>query len=373
MPLYIIAAMLGLGFLLLWRLPRPQVTGRVRQAPPSVDVIIPARNEAGRITPLLESLREQTFKPTRIFVVDDDSSDDTALIARRLGAHVLSAGPRPAGWNGKTWACWQGAHKSEGEILVFLDADTWLAQDGLEALLDTFLQREGLLSVQPYHVTQKAYEQLSAFFNIILLMATNAFTPLGERLKPGGALGPCMVCSRADYMRLGGHAAVRSETLEDIPLGKRFIRAGLPVRCLVGRGVISFRMYPGGFRELVEGWSKGFGYGAFSVHLWATALTSAWITACFSISTSFFRQLCTAPLAPNMLWRLGFYAVCAGQIAWMLRRIGRFHAWVAWLFPIPLLFFGLVMLRSLVMTYILGQVRWKGHTIATSGQKRGQP
>ena len=174
-----------------------------------------------------------------------------------------------------------------------------------------------------------------------------------------------MVCSRADYVRLGGHAAVRGETLEDIPMGQRFVRAGLPVRCLVGRGAISFRMYPGGPGELLEGWSKGFGYGALSIRPWATALTSAWITACFSISVGLLRQVCTAPLAPAILWRAGLYALCAGQIAWMLRRIGRFRDWVATLFPLPLFFFALVMLRSLIMTHLLGQVRWKGRTITT--------
>lgn len=365
MPIILVIALWSLGFFLLWRLPRPRVSGRAAQLSPRVDVIIPARNEAHRIAPLLESLRRQTFVPARVLVVDDESSDGTAALARRLGAEVISAGVHPEGWHGKTWACWQGAQMTDGDLLVFLDADTWLAPEGLEALLDAYVERGGLLSVQPYHVTERAYEQFSAFFNIVLLAGMNAFTPWGEKLAPGGAFGPCMVCSRADYVRLGGHAAVRQETLEDIPLGKRFVRAGLPTRCLVGRGAISFRMYPGGPSELLEGWSKGFGYGALSIRPWFTALISAWITACFSISVSFLRQLYTAPLAPAIWWRTALYALCAAQIAWMLRRIGSFRAWVAPLFPLPLFFFALVMLRSLIMTHVLGQVRWKGRTIAT--------
>lgn len=373
MSILFVIALWSLGFLLLWHLPRPVVNGRAARTVLRVDVIIPARNEAHRITALLESLREQTFALARVLVVDDESSDGTVALARRLGAEVRSAGPHPEGWYGKTWACWRGAQMTDGDLLVFLDADTWLAPDGLEALLDAYLQRGGLLSVQPYHVTRRAYEQLSAFFNIVLLAGMNAFTPWGERLSPGGAFGPCMVCSRADYMRLGGHAAVRGETLEDIPLGKRFLRAGLPVRCLVGRGVISFRMYPGGPGELLEGWSKGFGYGALSIRPWATVLTSAWITACFSISVGLLRQLSSAPLTPDALWRLSLYLLCAGQIAWMLRRIGQFRAWVAPLFPLPLFFFALVMLRSLIMTHLLGQVRWKGRTIATHHRARRTP
>ncbi len=373
MPLVVIGLMLGIGFFLLWHMPRPKVTGNAAKMGLRVDVIIPARNEAHRIAPLLESLRLQTFYPQNVLVVDDGSTDDTAAIARRFGANVASAGPRPEGWNGKTWACWQGVQKSDGDLLVFLDADTWLAPDGLEALVDTYLQQGGLLAVQPYHVTQRFYEQFSAFFNIVLMASINAFTPFGDRLAPGGAFGPCMVCSRADYLRVGGHRAVRTKVIEDIPLGKRFLREGLLVRCRAGRGILSFRMYPGGFGEMLEGWSKGFGYGALAVRPWATILVSAWITACFSISVSLLKQALNDPLSAEMLARLALYLVGAGQVFWMLRRIGRFQAWVAPLFFVPLFFFGLVMLRSSIMTYVLGRVRWKGYEISTNHHTRGAP
>ena len=36
---------------------------------------------------------------------------------------------------------------------------------------------EGLLSVQPFHRTERPYERLSMFFNIVAMMGTDAFTP----------------------------------------------------------------------------------------------------------------------------------------------------------------------------------------------------
>jgi len=145
-----------------------------------VSVIIPARNEAQRIAPLLKSLTRQSAPPHEVLVVDDESVDDTAAIARGLGATVIAGQALPEGWSGKPWACWQGVQQSTGDALLFLDADTWLEPAGLESLSGALRDKGGLVTVQPYHVTVKAYEQLSAIFNIVVAAGMNAFTPLSR-------------------------------------------------------------------------------------------------------------------------------------------------------------------------------------------------
>ena len=176
-----------LGPLLMWRV----LFGRTRRPTfavqgdgESLSVIIPARNEAQRLPALLRSLQQQTVSPREIIVVDDESTDDTVAIATAAGARVLGGQPLPEGWNGKAWACWQGAAASGGELLLFLDADTWLEPDGLNTLLQLHATHGGLISVQPYHVTERAYEGLSAIFNVIQLAGVGACTPLGERVVP---------------------------------------------------------------------------------------------------------------------------------------------------------------------------------------------
>lgn len=354
-----------LGPLLMWRV----LLGRTRRPTSAVhgdgeslSVIIPARNEAQRLPALLRSLQQQTVSPREVIVVDDESTDDTVAIACAAGATVLGGQPLPEGWNGKAWACWQGAAASGGESLLFLDADTWLEPDGLDTLLQLHATHGGLISVQPYHVTCRPYEQLSAFFNIVLMAAMGAFTPLGARLRPGGAFGPCMLCSREDYNRAGGHRAVRAEVLEDIPLGKQFLRSGLSVWCEAGRGIISFRMYPGGLAELVEGWSKGMGYGAASVRPLFTVLTAAWITGCFAAFIEPIKSLVVQgglPLGATA----ALYVVYALEVAAILHQIGRFAWWAPVVYPVLLIAFALLMVRSAVLTFVLRRVRWKGRTI----------
>ena len=355
------------GLLLLWRVlfpPRLGAGAGGAARPPRISVVIPARNEAHQIGRLLRSLQGQTVTPAEVLVVDDNSTDDTGAVARQAGAAVLTGAPLPEGWNGKSWACWQGAGASTGELLLFLDADTWLEPAGLERLLRLY-PGSGLLTVQPYHVTARPYEQLSAFFNIVIMAALGAFTPWGDRLTPGGGFGPCVLCARDEYLRLGGHRQVRTELLEDIPLARLFARHHLPVRCYAGRGIVSFRMYPGGLGQVVEGWSKGMGYGAFSVHPLPVLLATAWIAGCFGAFSLLLETIWGAPLWAGLLP----YGVYAGLTWAVLRGIGRFRWWTAALFPLPLCFFAVVVGRSIVLTYLLGRVTWKGRAMR-AGRRR---
>jgi glycosyltransferase involved in cell wall biosynthesis len=83
-----------------------------------LSVILPAKNEADALRRLLPQIKEHVAA-AEIIVVDDGSEDDTADIARRAGAHIISH-PYPLG-NGA--AVKAGARAATGDTLVFMDAD----------------------------------------------------------------------------------------------------------------------------------------------------------------------------------------------------------------------------------------------------------
>lgn len=349
----------GAGTWLLWRIATcAEGAGRAGGG----TVVIPARDEEENLPRLLKSLADLNPRPAGVIVVDDGSRDATAEVARSVGATVVAAGPLPAGWTGKSWACAKGAEAAGGPragTLVFLDADTFLAPGGLSRILAEHDRRGGLVSVQPFHATERPYEALSAFFNLVSMMGVGAFTPR-RHARPTGAFGPCLVCSTADYATAGGHAHpdVRRRVVEDVALAQRFAGVGLPVSVLAGRGTIAFRMYPGGIRQLVEGWTKNFATGATSTRPLTFVLISLWLSGCISAAWSL-----PAPAAAAV------YLAYAGQLAWMLRRIGRFGWWPALLYPIPLAFFLVLFARSLVLTHLRGEVRWRGRTISTRSSR----
>jgi 4,4'-diaponeurosporenoate glycosyltransferase len=329
------------GFLLLARF-RPAADRREPVAMPSLSIIIPARNEAHNLPALLGSLAAQSVRPGEILVVDDGSDDHTAAVARQLGARVIASKPLPDGWRGKTWACHQGAQAAAGEFLCFVDADTWFEADGLARLLRGY--DGGAFSLGPWHAIRKPYENLSLFFNLNMVIGT----------VPGGLFGQMLLVDKESYQRAGGHAAVRGHILENFRLAKRFLATGTAVRSAAGKGVFSFRMYPGGTGDLVAGWTKGFASGSGQTPRGSLLLSVAWMIG-----------LMAAPIgllvAGEPLGWGALYLLCAAQVAWFGRLVGAFRAYAALIYPLPLVFFFVVFARSAMRSG--KKVTWKGRQI----------
>ena len=74
---------------------------------PDVDVIVPARDEAQTIRPVVDSLLAQNYAGHfRVIVVDDNSTDGTAALAGRApNLEVISLRDKPAGWSGRPRPC----------------------------------------------------------------------------------------------------------------------------------------------------------------------------------------------------------------------------------------------------------------------------
>lgn len=344
-----------LGWVLLWRVPRlPRGTpeGPIRP----VTIVIPARNEAQRITGLLGSLTDGLPAAAQVIVVDDHSTDGTAEVAARYpGVRVLSAPEVPAGWAGKTWACHTGAQAASPGDLVFLDADVEVRPDGLARALALRRERGGLVSVWPYHRVVHLYEHLSALFNVTAFMGVGAgslFPPRNLR----EAMGPMIVTNTEDYARVGGHEAVKEDVVEDLRLGQRYAKAGLPVAVLGGGQDVSFRMYGEGLRSLVRGCSRSLGRGTFVLSPVRIAGIVAWITCAFG---SFLWAS-----GPGRWPGLSLMVLFALQMGVQFRQMGSF-GWVdAILYPLHLVFFTFMFLLGIFKVRVFRRVEWRGRTVS---------
>lgn len=329
--------------------------------PGSCTVIVPARNEERSIGLLVADLRsDPALDGCRILVVDDHSNDDTARVAASHRAvDVVAAPPLPPAWTGKSWACQHGADlaaRDADHTLVFLDADVRPAPGSLSRLIEHRGSVGGLVSAQPWHVAERPAEQLSCLFNVVAVMG--AGSGAGDRAT--GAFGPVMVSSRGDYERAGGHASVRGEVVEDLALAHRYRADDQPVSVFQAGPELSYRMYPEGLGQLVEGWTKNFAVGAVSTPLLRLAAIVVWMTALASAALALVDG---ARGAEALSVGVALYVAFAAQLGVMFRTVGRFRTWTALAYPVPLCLFLVVFVRSLWRTHVRHSVTWRGRTI----------
>ncbi len=326
-----------------------------------VSIVIPARNEEENLARLLPSLTRQDLSAHEIIVVDDQSEDRTAELAREHGAIVVEGEALPEGWYGKPWACQQGASRATGDWLLFLDADTELEGGGLRRIAALAEEENAVHSICPYHRVEEGYEQLSSFFNVIMLLGMNAFTIRGKAAQGIGLFGQAMFVSRQQYEKVGGHEPVKREVLENFHLSRHFKQAGFHCRCYLGAGTLSMRMFPDGLAGLVAGWSKGFVSGADNTPRAAVVGISFWLSGLIMSVIS----LTFLPLASTAVsGAIGvFYLLCAGQCFYLFRNAGSFWGVGALLFPVGLIFYQVLFFRAVRKRRQGEQTQWKGRDV----------
>jgi hopene-associated glycosyltransferase HpnB len=220
-------------------------------------VIIPARDEAHYIGAALDSLaRLHRLKPVppHVIVVDDNSSDATAEIARQHGATVVSGRPLPPGWTGKLWAVSQGVEAVAAvkpDYLLLTDADI-VHGPGVVAALVTKAERDSfdLVSLMALLRTEsfaeKALMPAFVFFFLMLYPPSWIESPYH---RTAGAAGGCMVIRREALERIGGIESIRGELIDDCALARAVKRSGGRVWLGLTRETRSIREY-GGFGEI---------------------------------------------------------------------------------------------------------------------------
>ncbi|MEL7225001.1 MAG: glycosyltransferase family 2 protein, partial [Cyanobacteria bacterium J06576_12] len=241
---------------------------------PTVSVIIPAYNEAVNIEACMQAVLDNQLPETaqlQLIVADDESKDETRSLAEAVAsedarATVMSVPPRPTDitWRGKNWACNCAVEAATGEYLLFIDADVRLAEDAIaRALAEAETHNSGLLSCAPAIVCGCFSEWIVQPIMANLIAIGFDFQGVNDMDKPDIALaaGPFMLFNREAYDKIGGHAAVATNPVEDLALAALIKQGGLSLRYVLGLKASTVRMYRS-FGDLWEGWTKNYHLGS---------------------------------------------------------------------------------------------------------------
>ena len=223
---------------------------RADAAPGPITVVVPARDEATRIGPLLAALRSAPGVDS-VIVVDDRSTDRTASVAGAAGAEVIAGTDPPIGWAGKTWALAQGVEAAETEWIVAFDADV-VPDPELPgaAVARALADRLDLLTLAGRAELQRGRGLHAA----LLTQLVYRFGPPGSTRRL--ANGQCMVARRPALR--AGLRAVAGEMVEDVALARHLTASGHRVDFLDATDLMVVRPY-GSVGEVWSGWGRSIG------------------------------------------------------------------------------------------------------------------
>jgi len=352
----------GFALLLAAQMPRldPSPPTTVRDALPTVSVIIAARNEEQDLPATLDDLLVQDYPGLEIIVVEDGSTDRTGAVidARAPAVRRVDPPPLPDGWVGKSWACWNGARAATGEWFLFMDADVRTHPTAVRTTMEWALREHAdLTTIAPQVEMRTFWERLVLPFYIQVVL-TYFRTPHVNRpgSKTAMANGQYWLSPRTTYEAMGGHEAIRSIVLEDVAIARRYRAAGRAIRVAWAPRLAETRMYRNR-KEMFEGLLKNIHGTEFSAARLVGSI--AGLIGLFLLPLGLLPLgLLTGSLALTVMGGILYFALFGKHVVFA-RAVGS-RAVYGLLFPIAVAYYVVLVATSLGRGLRGKPVAWKG-------------
>jgi len=185
-----------------------------------LSVIVPVHDGGDHLDRCLQAIRGGTRQPDELIVVDDASVDDSAQIARRHGAAVITVvgGPK-----GPAHARNEGVARTTCDVVVFVDADVSVHADALARLDDRLLADPELDAVFGSYDDAPADPGLVSQYKNLQHHWVHQH---GERVAHTFWAG-CGAVRRSAFLAVGGYdEGFARPAIEDIEFGIRLSDAG---------------------------------------------------------------------------------------------------------------------------------------------------
>jgi hopene-associated glycosyltransferase HpnB len=202
----------------------PELAPATPEEFPDVDIIVPARDEAETIRPVIASLLAQDYSGSfRVILVDDNSTDGTATIAGMAPKLNLICGqPKPLGWSGKLWALNQGIQVSSAPVLLFADADVIHDPRHLSSLVARLLHPRVELASELVRLNcsspaERGLVPAFVYFFQMLYPFAKVNNPLSA---VAAAAGGTILVRRTALDKIGGLNAMKNALIDDVKLAQ---------------------------------------------------------------------------------------------------------------------------------------------------------
>ncbi len=342
---------------------------------PLVSIIVPALNEEKTVGDAMRSLLELDYPRYEVIAVNDRSDDETGCILEEIKSQQLENAPvlkvihvreLPEGWLGKNHALNLGSRIAAGDYLLFTDADVHYDPTALKRAVHFCLERKAdHLTVIPCIELRQFWE--SAASSLLMTLFTLRFRPTHvdrPECRAYIGVGAFNMIRAEFYHKIKGHQTLRMEIIDDVKLGKLVKRNRGQQSCLKSGSLIRVR-WAEGLRGLVQVLEKNaFASVNFNLIFLLSTLVFMFVIACWPIvglltGSPGIRLICLTTWLEMIL--LGAIIRQASETA---RGYGL-------LFPISMLIFIYIMLRSAVITLVNRGVTWRGTHYPLDQLKKG--
>jgi chlorobactene glucosyltransferase len=195
---------------------------------PKVSIIISARNEEKYIKKCIESLLNQDYPNFELILVNDGSTDNTLNIINQIRikddrVKVIDIKSKPAEWVGTNWPIFQGYLISNGEILLFSEADTYHMRNTTTLCVQYLIENKlDALNLLPRSMAHDFFTKLILPIHSIhrhtFCSPVDANDPKKKNVY---FLGTYYLIKREVYIKIGTHASFRDHIDNDFFIGKK--------------------------------------------------------------------------------------------------------------------------------------------------------
>jgi cellulose synthase/poly-beta-1,6-N-acetylglucosamine synthase-like glycosyltransferase len=192
---------------------------------PTLTIVIPAYNEELRIGACLESIRDQTVKPDKVLVVDNNSTDSTAEIAGSFSfSTVIDESAQ-----GISNAHKKGFNSAGTDLIVRIDADCTLPDDFVEKIHNFYANPDhSLMCIRGSGIANNIKTR-----RLNYLLGLLAFRSTDVVVGHSALWGPCMVIPNACWHAVKeGLCIEKGHTFDDLDLSLHVTESGFVTHCL---------------------------------------------------------------------------------------------------------------------------------------------
>lgn len=327
---------------------------------PTLTVVVPARDEGANIGATLDALMQSDYAAMRLVAVDDRSTDQTGYIMEEYAARypdrvtVVHVTELPPGWLGKTHAMALGLVASESEYVLFTDGDVLFSPSVLRRAL-VYAEREEadhLVVVPTLQVKTWGEGVMLGYFQVFGSLAARPWKVSDPKsMRDTVGIGAFNLVRRSALAKLGGLLPQRMVVLEDIALGRRMKVAGMRQRMAFAPGLVLVH-WAAGAMGLVRVMSKNI----FSATNFQPVLMLAGVVG--------IALFCLAPLVGLFYWGTLVPGLLVVACVWLTYRmygeLSGISPKYALGYPLGVAGFLYAILRSVVVVWKDGGVRWRG-------------